>query len=85
MHFSSALSLISGLAVLALPATVSAIPNAASFDTWSAQGCEFGTGQREEHQNIPSDVCGSLPGQSLKVWFLQSPPAAPAQCQCKLL
>ncbi|KAF1851900.1 uncharacterized protein K460DRAFT_401900 [Cucurbitaria berberidis CBS 394.84] len=74
MHFPSALTLVSGLALMALP-SVSAIENAAAFTTWSVAGCDKGT--RTEFQNIPSDVCGFLPGVSFKLWFLQNPP----QCQ----
>ncbi|CAO2650985.1 Nn.00g092820.m01.CDS01 [Neocucurbitaria sp. VM-36] len=67
MHLSSALAVVSGLALMAIP-SVAALDNAAAFQTFNNRDC---SPQPDEHQNIPSDVCADLPGLSFKLSFLQ--------------
>ncbi|OAL50118.1 hypothetical protein IQ07DRAFT_680460 [Pyrenochaeta sp. DS3sAY3a] len=72
MHAPKLLTLLSTLlatsTAMPAPAAVSE-PRAAAFTTWFGAGCDDTTSARTEHQNIPSEVCKSLPGDSFKFWW----------------
>ncbi|KNG44913.1 hypothetical protein DDE82_007729 [Stemphylium lycopersici] len=66
MHFTSA---IAALAMLASTASAQlALDNVASFETYSNFDC---SPQGTQQQNINSDTCNFLPGQSARVFFLE--------------
>ncbi|KAF1941988.1 hypothetical protein EJ02DRAFT_422556 [Clathrospora elynae] len=70
MHFSSA---ITGLAILA---GVSALDNVASFESYDNDNC---SPPAQQNQNINSDICTFLPGQTAKIFFLEK-----TRANCKL-
>lgn len=81
MKFFSILPIAAGLLGMTIPG-VSAVENAGAFTIWTGPGCDDSTSTREDFQNVPSNVCGFLPGASFKLFFLLGPLQNPRNPQC---